>query len=61
MQKLYTVPEVAKILHVKKAYVYDLIYTGRICALRLSVRRFRISSEALNEFIKTEEAALRKS
>lgn len=36
MRQLYTVPEVAKILRVKKGFVYELIYTGRLEALKLS-------------------------
>lgn len=40
--QFYTVPEVAKILRVKKGYVYELIYQKRLRALRLSERRIRI-------------------
>lgn len=53
----YTVEQTAKILQVRKNFIYDLIYTGRIKALRLSERRFRISEHALNEFLQQEEAA----
>lgn len=52
--QFYTVPEVAKILRVKKAYVYELVYQGRLKALRLSERRIRISDEALEEFVRQE-------
>lgn len=53
--KLYTVPEVAALLRVKKAYVYDLIYTGRLKALRLSERRFRVCEDAIRMFIEEEQ------
>ena len=54
---IYTVEQVAKKLMVRKGFVYDLIYTGRLTAIRLSERRFRISEEALISFIEKEEAA----
>jgi len=56
----YTVEQTAKLLQVRKNFIYDLIYTGRIKALRLSERRFRISEHALNEFLQQEEAARRE-
>ena len=34
--KAYTVEQVAKVLQVKKGFIYDLIYTGRLRAVRLS-------------------------
>jgi len=52
--KVYTAPEVAELLKVRKTYVYDLIYTGRLKAVRLSERRFRISEKALEEFFEQE-------
>ena len=52
----YTVEQIAKILQVRKNFVYDLIYTGRLRAVRLSERRFRISEAALAEFLLQEEA-----
>ena len=55
---MYTVEQIAKILQVRKKFVYDLIYTGRIRAIRLSERRFRISSESLNDFFQQEEETL---
>lgn len=48
---LYTVSEVSKILRVKKSFVYELIYSMRLKAIKLSERRIRISSVALEEFI----------
>ncbi len=53
MQQLYTVPEVAKILRVKKGFVYELIYTGRLEALKLSERRIRISEEAVAAYLES--------
>ncbi|WP_242848735.1 helix-turn-helix domain-containing protein [Syntrophomonas palmitatica] len=52
----YTVEQTAKILQVRKNFVYDLIFTGRLRAVRLSERRFRISEAALAEFLRQEEA-----
>ncbi|WP_027356883.1 helix-turn-helix domain-containing protein [Desulfofundulus thermocisternus] len=53
--KFYTAPEVAKMLRVRKAYVYELVAQGRLKALKLSKRRLRISEEALREFLEKEE------
>lgn len=53
--KAYTVEQVAKVLQVKKGFIYDLIYTGRLRAVRLSERRFRITDEALQDFFRQEE------
>jgi len=49
--QFYTVPEIAKILKVKKSFVYELIYTGRLEAVKLSERRIRITEEALRAYI----------
>lgn len=51
--QLYTVPEVAKILKVKKGFVYELIYTGRLGAIKLSERRIRITDEAVRAYIES--------
>lgn len=56
IMKTYTVQEVAEILKVRKGYVYDMIYVGRLRAIRLSERRFRISQAALDAFFQQEEA-----
>jgi len=56
--KLYTIQEVAKILLTSKQYVYDLIYTNRLKAVRFSERRFRVSEQALDNFIRQEEERL---
>lgn len=55
MQKTYTAEQVAKILQIKKGFVYDLIYTGRLRAIRLSERRIRITEDALQDFLQQEE------
>ena len=54
--QFYTVSEVAKMLRVKKGYVYELVAQGRLQALKLSERRLRISREALEEFVRQETA-----
>ncbi len=59
--RVYTVSEVAKILRVRKNFVYELIYTGRLNAVRLSERRFRVTEEALQEFMKQEKGHTRKN
>ncbi|TYO94532.1 helix-turn-helix domain-containing protein [Desulfallas thermosapovorans] len=51
MMEMYTVAEVSKKLRVRKSFVYELIYTRRLKALKLSERRIRIPSTALDEFI----------
>jgi len=56
--QFYTVPEVAKILRVKKGYVYELVAQGKLKALRLSKNRIRVPEEALREFV---EKAVRDS
>ncbi|MEW6447450.1 MAG: helix-turn-helix domain-containing protein [Bacillota bacterium] len=56
--QFYTVPEVAKILRVKKGYVYELVAQGKLKALRLSKNRIRVPEEALREFV---EKAMRDS
>lgn len=53
--KTYTVADVAKMLQVRKGFIYELIYTGRLKAVRLSERRFRISEEAWLDFLRQEE------
>lgn len=49
---MYTVAEVSKKLRVRKSFVYELIYTKRLRALKLSERRIRIPSSALEDFIR---------
>jgi excisionase family DNA binding protein len=52
--QLYTADEVAKLLRVKKPYVYELIYSGRLKSIRLSERRIRIPESSILDFIKKE-------
>ena len=54
MMKLYTVAEVMRMLKVRKSYVYELIYTGKLRAVKLSKRRLRITEEALREFLEAQ-------
>ncbi|MCL6559041.1 MAG: helix-turn-helix domain-containing protein [Firmicutes bacterium] len=56
----YTAPEVARMLRVKKAYVYELVAMGKLKALRLSERRLRIPEEALKEYLEAEYARQEK-
>lgn len=51
MIRLYTVREVAKILRVRRGYVYELIAQGRLKAVRISERRTRIPESTLKEFL----------
>jgi len=51
---LLTVREVARILRVRKSYIYEMVAQGRLRAVRLSERRIRIQDEALEEFIRQE-------
>jgi len=51
MQTFYTPTQVANLLKVKKNYVLEQIHRGELKAYRLSEKRFRISAEALNEFL----------
>lgn len=53
--KMYTIQETAKILRTSRQYIYDLIYTGRLRAVRLSERRFRVCEQALQDFVREEE------
>ena len=53
--KYYTVKEIAHILAVKTSYVYELIDSGELKALRLSERRIRVPAAAFDQFIKDVE------
>lgn len=50
---LYTVKEVAEILHTNPAYVYSLIRTGHLPALRLGA--YKIRHETLIKFLADHE------
>lgn len=51
MSRLYTVKEVAKILHKRQKFVRDEIAAGRLAGGKLSQRGTRISEEALRQYI----------
>lgn len=53
----YTVAQVALLLKVKKSFVYELINTKRLKAIRFSERRFRIPVQALIDFVGQETAS----
>ncbi len=53
LSKFYTVPEVAKLLRVKKGYVYELVATRKLRAVKLSERRLRIPEAAINDYIQS--------
>jgi len=55
--KTYTVQEIAKILRVRKSFVYELIKNGRLKAIRMSERRFRVTEDALKIFFELEQVA----
>ena len=50
---LYTVSEVAKLLHTNKSYVYDLIRANKLPALKLGSKKVR--AEALEAFLRKYE------
>jgi len=54
VQKIYTAPEVAKLLRVRKSYVYELVASHRLKAVKLSERRLRITEEAIEEYLRKE-------
>lgn len=54
-KQLFSVKEVAQNLQVSRGFVYDLIYSGRIKAIKLSRNRLRITDTALTEFLRQEE------
>lgn len=50
---LYTVSEVARLLHTNKSYVYDLIKANKLPALKLGSKKVR--AEALDTFLREYE------
>lgn len=50
---LYTVSEVAKLLHTNKSYVYELINANKLPALKLGSKKVR--AEALDTFLRKYE------
>ena len=53
--RIYTVPEIAGILRVRKGYVYELIYTGRLQSFKLSERRIRVTNDQLLQYLEQQE------
>ena len=51
MQKYYTPAELAKLLRVRKSYVYELLSSRRIKSIRLSERRTRIPESEVEEYL----------
>ncbi|MGN0617510.1 MAG: helix-turn-helix domain-containing protein [Ruminiclostridium sp.] len=49
MSRLLTVKEVAKLMRVTPKYVYELIYSGYLTALKLPT--LKITEQALTEFL----------
>jgi len=55
--KVYTIPEVAKILRISKDTAYTLAYSGQIKTIKVSPKRgLRIPEEALREFLKQDKS-----
>ncbi|MNE65316.1 Helix-turn-helix domain protein [compost metagenome] len=50
MNRLYPIPEVAKLLGVNNNFVYDLIKHGHLQALKLG--RLKVSTFELDDFMK---------
>ncbi len=50
MPKLYTIPEVAKILQVSERTVYEYIYQGKLRASKIA-GRWRIKPEWVDELV----------
>ena len=55
--RLLFVSTVAQRLNCSKQYVYTLIETGKLKAIRLGPRGLRVSEDALFEFVKASETA----
>ena len=54
MENYYTVSEVAKILRCKPGKVYEMLYMGRLKAVRLyQTRGYRIAEHDLNQFLES--------
>jgi excisionase family DNA binding protein len=50
----YTVEQIAKMLHVGRDKVYELIRTGQLHSIKIGKLR-RITEEQLNEFVASHE------
>jgi excisionase family DNA binding protein len=51
-EQLFTVEEVAKLIHISTKSVYHAIRTGRLAAVKLGPRSLRVQSSNLAEFLK---------
>lgn len=51
--KLYTVPEIARMLRISKTTAYELVYTGQIKAVKVSPkgRSLRVTDSALEAYL----------
>jgi len=58
--KVYTIPEVAKMLRVSKTTAYELVYTGRLEAVKVSPkgRSLRVTDQALEAFLRKEKGGV---
>ena len=52
-QLVYSIPEVAKILHSSPNYIYELINKGKLKAIKL--KSFKICKSTLEDFLKENE------
>ncbi|MDH7577803.1 MAG: helix-turn-helix domain-containing protein [Bacillota bacterium] len=52
---LLTIREVAGILRCSRSFVYELIYTRRLKAIKLSKHHWRISEDALRKILQEQE------
>jgi excisionase family DNA binding protein len=53
--KIYTVPEVQRILKIRRGFAYELVASGRLKAIQLSERGLRVTEESLQEFLAAHE------
>jgi len=55
--KVYTVPEVARMLKISKDTAYMLVYSGQIKTIKVSPKRgLRVPEEALREFLEQDKS-----
>jgi excisionase family DNA binding protein len=57
LEKLYTIPEVARILRLSKAQVYMLIQHRRIPHVKVSERRVVVKESDLKRYIDRQKVA----
>ena len=58
--KVYTIPEVAKMLKISKNTAYELVYSGRLKAVQVSPKKksLRVTEKALEAFLQKEEGRI---